>query len=79
MLLSDLYFLDHYGRSAHFPGHAVVFAGYDDEVAYLSDTAFAELQTSAREASPRPATANTPCIRSPGTCSACPRRSTAPR
>ena len=27
------------------PGHAVVLAGYDDEVAYLSDTAFEELQT----------------------------------
>jgi Butirosin biosynthesis protein H, N-terminal/Domain of unknown function (DUF4872) len=45
ILLTDLYHLDHYGRSAHFPGHAVVLAGYDDEVAYLSDTAFEELQT----------------------------------
>ncbi len=45
LLLTDLYYLDHYGRSAHFPGHAVVLAGYDDEVAYLSDTAFEELQT----------------------------------
>jgi butirosin biosynthesis protein H-like/uncharacterized protein DUF4872 len=45
VLLSDLYYLDHYGKSAHFPGHAVVLAGYDDEVAYLSDTAFEELQT----------------------------------
>jgi hypothetical protein len=45
LLLSDLYYLDHYGKSAHFPGHAVVLAGYDDEVAYLSDTAFEELQT----------------------------------
>src|ERR687895_1216308 len=44
ILLSDLYHLDHYGRSAHFPGHAVVLAGYDDQVAYLSDTAFEELQ-----------------------------------
>jgi hypothetical protein len=44
LLLTDLYHLDHYGRSAHFPGHAVVLAGYDDEVAYLSDTAFEELQ-----------------------------------
>ena len=31
LLLTDLYYLDHYGRSAHFPGHAVVLAGYDDE------------------------------------------------
>ena len=45
LLLTDLYYLDHYGSSAHFPGHAVVLAGYDDEVAYLSDTAFEELQT----------------------------------
>jgi Butirosin biosynthesis protein H, N-terminal/Domain of unknown function (DUF4872) len=45
ILLTDLYYLDHYGSSAHFPGHAVVLAGYDDELAYLSDTAFEELQT----------------------------------
>ncbi len=49
MLLTDLYYLDHYGRSAHFPGHAVVLAGYDDEVAYLSDTGFEELQTTRLE------------------------------
>jgi hypothetical protein len=45
LLLTDLYYLDHYGRSAHFPGHAVVLAGYDSELAYLSDTSFEELQT----------------------------------
>jgi hypothetical protein len=45
LLLTDLYYLDHYGNSAHFPGHAVVLAGYDEEVAYLSDTGFEELQT----------------------------------
>lgn len=44
LLLTDLYYLDHYGNSAHFPGHAVVLAGYDDEVARLSDTGFGELQ-----------------------------------
>ena len=44
ILLTDLYHLDHYGRSAHFPGHAVVLAGYDSERAYLSDTAFEDLQ-----------------------------------
>jgi hypothetical protein len=49
ILISDLYYLDHYGKSAHFPGHAVVLAGYDDEVAYLSDTAFEELQTTRLE------------------------------
>jgi hypothetical protein len=49
LLLTDLYYLDHYGNSAHFPGHAVVLAGYDDEVAQLSDTAFEELQTTRLE------------------------------
>jgi hypothetical protein len=49
LLLTDLYYLDHYGTSAHFPGHAVVLVGYDDEVAYLSDTAFSELQTTRLE------------------------------
>src|SRR5262249_62069750 len=44
LLLTDLYYLDHYGNSAHFPGHAVVLAGYDEEVAYLSDTGFEQLQ-----------------------------------
>ncbi len=45
LLLTDLYYLDHYGNSAHFPGHAVVLAGYDSEHAHLSDTGFEELQT----------------------------------
>jgi hypothetical protein len=49
LLLTDLYYLDHYGNSAHFPGHAVVLAGYDDEVALLSDTGFEELQTTRLE------------------------------
>jgi hypothetical protein len=49
VLLTDLYYLDHYGRSAHFPGHAVVLAGYDDELAWLSDTAFEDLQTTSLE------------------------------
>lgn len=44
LLLTDLYHLDYYGRSAHFPGHAVVLAGYDDTGAMLSDTGFEELQ-----------------------------------
>jgi Butirosin biosynthesis protein H, N-terminal/Domain of unknown function (DUF4872) len=44
LLLTDIYYLDHYGNSAHFPGHAVVLAGYDEEVARLSDTAFEDLQ-----------------------------------
>ncbi len=49
LLLTDLYYLDHYGNSAHFPGHAVVLAGYDDEVAHLSDTGFAQLQATKLE------------------------------
>src|SRR4051794_3460927 len=49
LLLTDLYYLDHYGNSAHFPGHAVVLAGYDKEVAMLSDTGFEELQTTRLE------------------------------
>jgi hypothetical protein len=49
LLLTDLYYLDHYGNSAHFPGHAVVLAGYDEEVAMLSDTGFEELQTTRLE------------------------------
>ena len=49
LLLTDLYYLDHYGNSAHFPGHAVVLAGYDEEFALLSDTGFEELQTTALE------------------------------
>jgi hypothetical protein len=49
LLLTDLYYLDHYGNSAHFPGHAVVLAGYDDELAHLSDTGFEKLQTTRLE------------------------------
>jgi len=49
LLLTDLYYLDHYGNSAHFPGHAVVLAGYDEEVAHLSDTGFEQLQTTKLE------------------------------
>ncbi len=44
LLLTDLYYLDHYGDSAHFPGHAVVLAGYDEEFVHLSDTGFEQLQ-----------------------------------
>jgi len=49
LLLTDLYHLDHYGNSAHFPGHAVILAGYGDELAYLSDTGFEQLQTTRLE------------------------------
>ena len=49
LLLTDIYYLDHYGNSAHFPGHAVVLAGYDEETAQLSDTGFEELQATRLE------------------------------
>ena len=49
LLLTDIFYLDHYGNSAHFPGHAVVLAGYDEEVARLSDTGFEQLQTTRLE------------------------------
>jgi len=49
LLITDLFHLDHYGSSAHFPGHAVVLAGYDDEHAYVSDTAFEGLQRTSLE------------------------------
>jgi hypothetical protein len=48
LLLTDLYYLDHYGNSAHFPGHAVVLAGYDEQYAHLSDTGFEQLQVTTR-------------------------------
>ncbi len=44
ILLTDLFHLDHYGNSAHFPGHAVVLIGFDDEAAHVADTAFEEIQ-----------------------------------
>jgi hypothetical protein len=50
LLLTDLYHLDHYGNSAHFPGHAVVLAGYDEQFVHLSDTGFEELQTTTSHA-----------------------------
>ena len=50
ILITDLYYLDHYGTSAHFPGHAVVLAGYDETDALLSDTGFEELQRTRKQA-----------------------------
>lgn len=49
LLLTDLFYLDHYGNSAHYPGHAVVLAGYDERFAYLADTSFDELQRTSLE------------------------------
>src|ERR1044072_5437181 len=81
LLLTDLYYLDHYGNSAHFPGHAVVLAGYDDEVAHLSDTGFEQLQTTRLESLDRARHSDHPA--SPLPPSSCeprpPPRSSAPR
>ena len=60
ILLTDLFYLDHYGNSAHFPGHAVVLAGYDAEVAYLSDTSFEDLQVTRLESLARARHGNHP-------------------
>lgn len=49
LLLTDLYYLDHYGNSAHFPGHAVLLTGYDDDHAYVADTNFEEIQRTSLE------------------------------
>ena len=70
LLLTDLYYLDHYGNSAHFPGHAVVLAGYDDEVAPPLRHRLRGAADDARwRTSTGPATAATPPTRSPATCS----------
>jgi hypothetical protein len=66
LLLTDIYYLDHYGNSAHFPGHAVVLAGYDDEVAFLSDTGFEELQTTRLENLERARHSDHPAFRMEG-------------
>ena len=46
LIQTDIFYLDYYNSSTHFPGHIVVVCGYDDEkgVFYLSDTAFEELK-----------------------------------
>lgn len=49
ILNTDLFYLDYYGNSVHFPGHAVVICGYDDELAYLADTSFEEIQRTTLE------------------------------
>ena len=72
LLLTDLYYLDHYGRSAHFPGHAVILAGYDGEVAYLSDTGFEDLQTTKLEHLAEARHGRIRCFRSTARCSPSP-------
>lgn len=49
ILICDLFHLDHYGNSAHFPGHAIVLSGFDDTHAYVSDTGFEQLQRTSLE------------------------------
>ena len=38
LLLTDLYYLPHYGKSTHFTGHGVVLVGYSRDTALLADT-----------------------------------------
>ena len=47
LIQTDIYYLDYYNSSTHFPGHIVVVCGYDDEkeLFYLADSSFEELQT----------------------------------
>ena len=59
LLLSDLYYLDHYGKSAHFPGHAVVLAGYDDDSPTSPTPPSTSFRRPAWRASRWPATAGT--------------------
>ena len=42
LIQTDIFYLDYYNSSTHFPGHIVVVCGFDDEreIFYLSDTAF---------------------------------------
>lgn len=46
IIQTDIYFLDYYYSSTHFPGHLVVVCGYDDstEEVFLSDTSFEGMQ-----------------------------------
>ncbi len=47
LIQTDIYYLDYYKSSTHFPGHIVPVWGYDDETetVFLSDTGFEGLQT----------------------------------
>jgi len=44
LIQTDIFYLDYYNSSTHFPGHIVVVCGYDDEreIFYISDTGFDE-------------------------------------
>ena len=46
LIQTDIYYLDYYNSSTHFPGHVVSVWGYDDqtETVFLADTGFRGLQ-----------------------------------
>ncbi len=47
LIQTDIFYLDYYRSSTHFPGHIVTVWGYDDEIesVFLADTGFEGLQT----------------------------------
>lgn len=47
LIQTDIFYLDYYNSSTHFPGHIIVVCGYDDENSqfYVSDTGFEENMT----------------------------------
>lgn len=47
LIQTDIFYLNYYGSSTHFPGHIVSVWGYDDELesVFLADTGFEGLQT----------------------------------
>jgi hypothetical protein len=44
LINTDIRHLDYFGSTTHFSGHRVVLAGYDGDVALLSDSEFPEVQ-----------------------------------
>ncbi len=74
LLLTDLYYLDHYGNSAHFPGHAVVLAGYDEQVRASLRHRLRAAADDDTTGGPRPRPPQRPprLSRSPATCSPSP-------
>lgn len=51
LIQTDIFYLDYYRSSSHFPGHVVCVWGYDDESenVFLSDTGFEGLQSASYE------------------------------
>ena len=47
LIQTDIFYLDYYNSSTHFPGHIIVVNGYDDEegVFFVSDTGFEGYKT----------------------------------